>query len=64
MSNSMKIRSISILKLCVAIGICAALQACLSSAQVRSTWAWETIATTGQPTARHEASFLEHKGKL
>ncbi len=27
-------------------------------------WRWETVQATGTPTARHEASFVEHLGKL
>lgn len=27
-------------------------------------WQWEPVVTHGEPTARHEASFVEHKGKM
>lgn len=27
-------------------------------------WQWEVLKTQGQPTPRHEASFVEHKGRL
>lgn len=32
--------------------------------QSKELWQWEAISTEGQPSARHEASFVEHKGKL
>lgn len=30
----------------------------------QSKWRWEVVHTKGKPTARHEASFLQHKGLL
>ena len=32
--------------------------------QAQDAAAWEVVATHGEPTARHEAGFLEHQGKL
>ncbi len=44
------------------------LQACSSSDNTENgaeeNWQWEVVTTQGKPTARHEASFLEHQGLL
>jgi N-acetylneuraminic acid mutarotase len=64
MSNYIRTKLSSIFKIVFSIGIIVLLQACQSALQNAPSWAWETIETKGQPTARHEASFLEHKGKL
>ncbi len=40
------------------------LGACQSHEPRNADWRWEKLKTTGQPTARHEASFVEHKGQL
>ena len=47
------------LKHVVLLVVCLSLQACS-----QPEWTWETVEATGAPTARHEASFIEHKGKL
>lgn len=60
----MKKNSVLTLRFFVVIGILLVLQACQTSSQSKSGWAWELLDTQGQPTARHEASFVEHKGKL
>jgi len=48
-------------------GLMLLLQACQSQdSQLaeQTEWKWEQISTTGKPTARHEASFLEHSGLM
>ncbi len=50
------------------IGLCSLLLLMLSSCETRpeqtESWAWETLDTNGEPTPRHEASFVEHDGKF
>ena len=64
MSNGIKSNWSLTFRLCAAIGLSMLLLACQSTKQSTPTWAWEVLETQGQPTPRHEASFLEHKGKL
>ncbi|MEM9646412.1 MAG: kelch repeat-containing protein, partial [Planctomycetota bacterium] len=49
------ILSCSLLSICTATVCCSALAA--------DDWQWETIETSGQPTARHEAAFVAFQGK-
>jgi len=63
---------IFISKQIISVALCVAglliLQACSQSGDsegaVEQDWQWSVIKTTGKPTARHEASFLEHQGLL
>jgi N-acetylneuraminic acid mutarotase len=64
MTNFMKHCIVTMPKLSAAFGLLVFLQACQTALQSKSPWAWETLDTLGQPTARHEAAFLEHQGKL
>ena len=60
MTMLIKNRVFSVAGLLAVIGLLPVLQAC----QSQPTWQWELVETLGQPTARHEASFLEHNGLL
>lgn len=47
-------------KFVVAISIVLSVLGC----QQTQSWQWESVKTKGKPTARHEASFVEHKGLM
>lgn len=59
--NTIDVTSIpKVLKILAAISLAVLLQACESEQD----WQWEQVDARGEPTARHEASFVEHQGLM
>lgn len=64
---SIIIKSVHILRLTIFINTLLLLQACQPKENIDKegeNWQWELVTTQGTPTARHEASFVEHNGLM